>query len=203
MAELLSRLKPKKLLEIGCANGPLMKCLFEKGIDVTGVDLSKLAKELAFPEIKEKILTMDILEANFEEKFDLIVGLDIFEHLNPNKIEKYIQKLNDLLKQGGKIFTNIPAVGNDRVFGEIFGYHTDDWKADAKENKIFSKIHTDFLGYPLHGHLIWADTSWWEFIFTKNGFIRDTETEIKLHKEFDEKMDYSIGRKSYYIFVKK
>jgi len=120
LSELISTFDPEWVLDLGCANGTIMKCLFDRGIKSEGIEISRLSLSKAFPEIKENIHFGEILEVDLAKKYDFILGLDIFEHLNPNKLKQYIQKIDTLLSENGFLFCNIPAFGNDEVFGEIF-----------------------------------------------------------------------------------
>lgn len=203
LSELISQFNPGLVLDLGCANGTVMKCLYDKDIKSEGIEISRLYLSKAFPEIKENIYFGDILEVDLGKKYDFILGLDIFEHLNPNKLSKYIKKIFRLLSEEGYLFCNIPAFGEDDVFGEIFPVYIKDWEQDIKENNLFQTIHTDDYGYPKNGHLIGADSTWWVDQFEDKGFHRQKEIEKSLHNKYDKDMDQiSIARKSYYVFSK-
>jgi len=204
LSDLISQFNPECVLDLGCANGTVMKCLHDKGIKSEGIEISRLYLSKAFPEIKNSIHFGDILEVNLDKKYDFILGLDIFEHLNPNKLSKYIEKLFHLLSEKGYLFCNIPAFGKDPVFGEIFPVYIKDWEKDIKDNKLFQTIHTDDYGYPKNGHLIGADSPWWVRQFEEKGFYRQKDIEKNLHRKYDKAIDQiSIARKSYYLFSKK
>jgi len=203
LSEIISLFNPNSVLDIGCANGTVMKCLFDRGIKSEGIEISSLFISKALPEIKSNIHSGDILELNLEKTYDFILGLDIFEHLNPNKLSEYIKKIYTLLSEEGYLFCNIPAFGRDAIFGEIFPFYIKDWEQDVKENNLFQTIHTDDYGYPKNGHLIGADTTWWVNQFESKGFNREKKIEKALHKKYDKSMDkISIARKSYYVFSK-
>jgi hypothetical protein len=59
--------------------------------------------------------------------YDLIFGLDVFEHLNPNRLDAYIVRLAELVGTGGFLFCHIPAFGTDPVFGTVFPLYLDRW----------------------------------------------------------------------------
>jgi len=203
LSDLISKFDPEWVLDLGCANGTVMKCLFDRGIKSEGIEISRLFLSKAFPEIKENIHFGEILEVDLKKQYDFILGLDIFEHLNPNKLSKYIKKLYSLLSGNGFLFCNIPAFGNDEVFGEIFPVYIKDWERDIKENHIFRTIHTDDYGYPKNGHIIGAGTKWWVKQFEDQGFHRQKQREKALHSQYDKAMNQiSIARKSYYLFSK-
>lgn len=203
MAEIMSFFQPQKALEIGCANGTVLQCLHDLNIYCEGIEISKRAIRQAFPDIKNNIHLGDILDIQLESKYDLIFGLDIFEHLNPNKLARYIDRIYHLLNDGGFLFCNIPAFGCDPIFGTVFPIYIKDWEIDSSQGNLFSKLHVDKDGYPINGHLIWADYQWWANQFEQKGFVREIETEKALHTKYDHYMgEVTPARKSYYVFSK-
>ena len=77
LAEIMAFFFPQKALEIGCANGAVLKCLFQAGVDVEGVEISALAKARAFSEIRNRIHLGDFLELTLPAIF--------LSHLSPSE----------------------------------------------------------------------------------------------------------------------
>ena len=203
IAEIVADFSPQKVLEIGCSSGAILKALYDRGIEGEGVEISAMAIQRAFPEIKHKIHEGDLLEIQLSSGYDLVLGLDIFEHLNPNKMNQYIQALSGLLNEGGYCFCNIPVFGQDLVFGTVFPLYLKDWKEPGPPGRIFQTLPVDEFGYPLHGHLIWADTRWWTDRFTQGGLVREIEIEKALHQKYDPYFDRKApARKTFYVFSK-
>src|SRR5258706_6080788 len=119
MAEVVASFRPRRVLELGCASGAVLAGLAERGIDVTGIDVSELARSNAPDSVRDHIVLGDVLDAPVSGPFDVVVGLDIFEHLNPNRIDAYLARADELLAPGGWLVANIPAFGDDPVFGEV------------------------------------------------------------------------------------
>ena len=203
LADFISAFHPKTTLEIGCANGPLMKCLKDRGFFSEGIDISRSVTAKAYPEIKENIHLGDLLEINLPSGYAMVLGMDIFEHFNPNKLEDYISAIYTLLDEGGYLLCNIPAFEKDPVFGEVFKLYIKDWKEDSAQNRCFRTIHVDGEGYPKNGHLIGASSRWWVEQFERAGFKREIEIERAAHKRYDDAMKrISIARTTFYIFSK-
>jgi hypothetical protein len=132
-----------------------------------------------------------------------LFGLDVFEHLNPNRIDAYVRRLAQIVTSGGYLFCNIPAFGRDQVFGTVFPYYIDGSEADAAAGRPFSRLHVDSHGYPLHGHLTWADASWWVERFVTAGFTREPEIEHALHAKYDTYMErITPARRAFFVFAK-
>jgi hypothetical protein len=204
MAEMICAFMPYHALEIGCANGPVLQVLHENNIRCEGVEISQFAIQRAFPDIKNQIHHGDLLSIALLPQYDFVFGFDVFEHLNPNKLDKYLAKISSVMVDGGYLFCNIPAFGEDPIFGLVFPLYIAEWQQDILHRKNFSAIHVDQAGYPVNGHLIWADSSWWVAQFAKHGFLREKAIEKAFHEKYDNYMQKaSIARKSYYVFSKK
>ena len=203
IAEIIGHFSARRCLELGCATGPVLKLLAEAGVQSEGVEISHMALALAYPDIRNRIHFGDLLNLDLKGEYDMIIGMDVFEHLNPNKIAQYVNRCFKLLRRGGYLFTNIPAFGNDKMFGEVFPVYLEEWRADAARNSPFSALHVDEAGWPLNGHLIWATSVWWLGIFEEAGFLRDTRVEKALHEMYDPFFHGSApARKSFFVFSK-
>ena len=184
MAEIVGSLGPGPVLEIGCASGAVLEGLHEQGIPFTGVDISQMAVEHASERVRPHLLHGDLLELDLDRRFATAFGLDIFEHLNPNRLARYLGRMAELMRPGGLLFANIPAFGRDEVFGEIFSYYLPGWTDDSRDGRCFRRIHVDDAGYPINGHLIWADTRWWVQQFELAGFYRRKEIERAIQEKY-------------------
>jgi len=135
--------------------------------------------------------------------YDMVFGLDVFEHLNPNRIDVYLARLASITRPDAYLFCNIPAFGPDPVFGTVFPFYIDGWERDAAAGRLFSTIHVDDLGYPIHGHLTWADARWWVKRFEACAFRREVQIERALHLKYDRYMKKrSPARRAYFVFSK-
>jgi len=203
LAEIAAEFRPRSVLDIGCANGAVLKCLSDMGILGEGVEISRMALDKAVPEIRERVHFGDLLSLHLPRRYDLVLGLDIFEHFNPRKLAGYIGEIFRLLEDDGYLLANIPAYGKDEVFGEIFPVDFQEWDDDIKADRCFRTIPVDGYGYPKNGHIICAATVWWVGQFEGLGFRREARLELALHKKYDAAMDkISPARKSYYVFAK-
>jgi len=106
--------KNKKVLDIGCGTGAISLYLAKQGCDVTGVDISHYAIELAKKNArnfnltkKAKFLEKDIQKASIKGNFNLIICSEVLEHLKKDK--KKLLDLNKILNKDGKLIISVPS----------------------------------------------------------------------------------------------
>ena len=100
--------KKEKILDIGCAGGPLLNDLKNQGFEnASGADFS--AEAVA--KCKQRGLQayqMDAHNLQFDtNSFDLLIASDSLEHLEFD--EKALKNWHNILKPGGKILVFVPA----------------------------------------------------------------------------------------------
>ena len=96
------------VLDIGCGGGLISEPIARLGANVTGIDASEKNINVAKLHSKKNGLKINYLNAspeNFEEKekFDIILNLEIVEHVN--NVNLYIKSCYKLLKKNGLMFT--------------------------------------------------------------------------------------------------
>lgn len=93
-------LKPKNLLDVGCAEGKLVKWATRLGIKAYGVDISSDASLKAEASIRHKCKVADLLNLPFKNnEFKAISCLAAMEHIDK---ENANQALNELLRVSKK-----------------------------------------------------------------------------------------------------
>lgn len=103
-------IKPKRVLDIGCAKGYLVYILQELGINAYGVDISSYAISRAPEPIRGKLSVLDIEEDKFpfpDNHFDLVTVLEVVEHLN--SFEHFIKETNRILHKNGYVLITTPT----------------------------------------------------------------------------------------------
>ncbi|OFW22555.1 MAG: hypothetical protein A3G21_13845 [Acidobacteria bacterium RIFCSPLOWO2_12_FULL_66_21] len=203
VAEIIAAFAPRRVIELGCAAGAVLECLDARGIAAEGIEISSMAIEKAAANVRSRIHHGDVLALDLPADYDVVFGLDVFEHLNPNRIGAYLARLCAITRDGGFLYCNIPAFGEDAVFGTVFPLYIESWERDAAAGRPFSTLHVDDLGYPIHGHLTWADARWWTARFEAAGFTREVTIERALHAKYGEYMQKrSPARRALFVFGK-
>ena len=111
VAEMIAAFAPTRPLELGCAAGAVLECLQDAGIAAEGVEISSMAIARASPRVRERIHQGDVLTLALGRDYDMVFGLDVFEHLNPNRMDEYLSRLDQITTPGAFAFCNIPAFG--------------------------------------------------------------------------------------------
>lgn len=200
IAELIAAFEPARALELGCAAGAVLQCLDELGIEAEGVEISSMAIARAPARVRTRIHQGDLLNLDLPPVYDLVFGLDVFEHLNPNRIDAYLSRITAVATRDAFAFCNIPMFGHDDIFGTVFPLYIDGWERDAAAGRPFSALHVDELGYPLHGHLTLADTAWWSGRFAAHGWRREPDVERALHAKYDAHFEKRApARKPFFV----
>jgi hypothetical protein len=205
VAEMIAAFAPAAALELGTAAGAVLECLDALGIAAEGVEISAMAIARAAERVRTRIHQGDLLALDLPAKYDLVFGLDVFEHLNPNKLDAYLARMHQISRDDAYLFCNIPAFGEDEVFGTVFPFYLDAWQQEAADGQggLLRTLHTEESGYPLHGHLTWATASWWVRRFEAAGFSRDLDIERAFHRKYDGYMTRrSPARGAYFVFGK-
>lgn len=185
-------------LELGCFSGPVLSVLADHGVDVCGVELSHIAFILAFPNVLRKLKYGDLLDIAFDRTFDVFVGMDILEHLNPIELPKYVRRIRELIAPDGFALINSPMIGNDDVFGLAFDPYLPEWR-QAEEDRFWRHMDCDAKGWPMHGHLVWASPRWWEKLFLEEGLVRDRRLERHVQLLLKDFFEQFPGRRSLFL----
>ena len=91
-----------KILDIGCGGGLISEPMSRLGGNVTGIDASEKNIKVAYMHSKESNLQINYLNKSPEqlkekEKFDIILNLEIVEHVE--NLDLYLKSCKDLLKK--------------------------------------------------------------------------------------------------------
>ncbi len=101
-------LRPKLLLDVGCATGLLVYYLRKIGVQAYGLEISKYALSRARPDISKYLQYGNILKLPFKDNsFDVVTTFNVFEHMHPDLIKQALSECERVSKNKSlhKIFT--------------------------------------------------------------------------------------------------
>ncbi len=102
------KIKPCKALDVGCGEGFYSIYLAKKGFEVTGIDISEnainLAKQNAIKhEIKINFIALDVADlSKINNKFDFVFEWALLHHIIPEQRQEYVKNIKRILNKGGK-----------------------------------------------------------------------------------------------------
>lgn len=101
-----------KIFEPGCGGGrnlDFLKSIYGNAIDVYGTDISETSIKYARDNISGNFSVAKTTENCFNEKFDLIIMLDILEHLPlKGEVEETIKLAKEKISETGLLFVSCP-----------------------------------------------------------------------------------------------
>ena len=94
------------VLDIACGTGELLKYYNDAGLKTTGIDISKEMVNISKSKVPNaNIINMSLYDIDtLEEKFDGISVTFTLVHIPREKINEIIGKINEKLKENGKLF---------------------------------------------------------------------------------------------------
>lgn len=118
----LPEYKDAAIIDLGCGDGKLLYFFKQRGYtNVSGVDISpeqvKLARNVITTVTEGNLL--EFLQAN-PNKFDLITGLDIVEHLTKEEVVQFLDECQRALCHNGRIILQTPNANSP--FGMMVRY---------------------------------------------------------------------------------
>lgn len=125
LSKIPASVKRPKILDIGCAEGRLLKAFYKSGCDCYGVEHSSYPEKRFINPDKIKYFVGDLKSHNLKnESFNIIILWHVLEHLdNPNFV---ISNIYDLLTPDGILILAVPNMSatEARVFKQSW-FHLD------------------------------------------------------------------------------
>jgi SAM-dependent methyltransferase len=86
--------EPRRALDMGCGPGFLMYFLHELGVEVEGIDFSPRIRELAPPEVRERITVGAVTQPHVEPgSYDLVICREVMEHLTVVQVQQTVETI--------------------------------------------------------------------------------------------------------------
>jgi cytidyltransferase-like protein len=86
--------QPKKVLDVGCGPGALLYLLQEVGVVADGIDFAPSTRELAPPEVRDRIMVGPVTEPSLpSDAYDLVICREVFEHLTVLQVREAVRNI--------------------------------------------------------------------------------------------------------------
>lgn len=175
---ILNLISCEKAVDVGCGNGAWLKILKEYGLKkVLGID-GNYVDETTLLIQKEEFMPLDLKESiEIHEKFDLVISLEVAEHLPSDCAEKFVNSLTTL----GPVILFSAAIPHQGGENHINEQWPDYWF------KFFED--RDYVAIDFIRKKIWNNPSvayWYKqntFLFVEKSYL---ETNDNLKQEFEK-----------------
>lgn len=106
------KIHPCKTVDLGCGSGNYSLYLAKQGFDVTGIDISPTAINMAIEKGKKKGLSCNFIAANLLDglddlsaQYDFAFDWEVLHHIFPEDRKRYIKSVYNLLKSNALYFS--------------------------------------------------------------------------------------------------
>ena len=114
--------KDDEVLEVGCGSGVGTIFLGQHCKNIVGLDVKQHEVSEAQSINKRenvKFIVEDLFDLDEENKYDVIVSMDVLEHLTPEQGDKFVEKISKLLKPNGFFACGVPSIYSYEYQGEL------------------------------------------------------------------------------------
>jgi cyclopropane fatty-acyl-phospholipid synthase-like methyltransferase len=102
------KIKPCRMLDIGCGKGYLVRFLAKNGFDAWGIDISSVAIKIAIKDAKKENINAKFFNIDFTDtdkvkelgKFKLITDIGCYHSLRNDKRDFYVKSLDEITEKG-------------------------------------------------------------------------------------------------------
>jgi len=107
---IMQKNKLKKLIDVGCGTGKLVKFFNDNHFKAFGCDMYDDALKYARKiNKKNTILKASAIKLPYNKNsFEIVTSISVIEHLTPREAKKFIQETKRILKPGGFLFLVTP-----------------------------------------------------------------------------------------------
>src|SRR5262249_33632275 len=103
--QIVAEIKPRRVLDVGCAKGFLVEALRDRGVEAFGIDISAYAIGEVRPDIRPYGRVASAVEP-FDDKYDLVTCIEVVEHMTDEDGRRAIA--NICRSAGDVLFSSAP-----------------------------------------------------------------------------------------------
>ncbi len=108
IVEIARDLSPQSVLDVGCGDGRFLGLLGPEVPRRVGVDLSERAVRFARafqPDVEFQVVNA----TDLDETFDLVVAIEVLEHIAPDCVRDFLRSLSARVRPGGNLIISVPT----------------------------------------------------------------------------------------------
>lgn len=188
--------KSLEILDFGCGNGEFVEYLVNLGYAATGFEPSVDRKQALLNRFVNKPNFRGVIDSQGENKFDVVIAMEVVEHILESDFQSTISRLIGFVKPGGTLIVSTPNNENlkyAKVYCPVSNKVYHPWQ----HVRSFSGKHIDQL-FSAYGvsrvRLSAIDFSSDAYVYEKNKAYEGALVELKnyqqeIKKLFDELVD--------------
>jgi SAM-dependent methyltransferase len=154
--EYLDRLDCRRVMEVGCGCGDLLKVLEAKGYSGMGIDMSEDAVAYANTQLSGvSIRAACCMPEDVSQRFEVVIVSEVLEHQQDDSV--FLLQLAELLQDGGRLLLTVPAHMNEWGANDDFCGHFRRYERDELHTKLavagFDDIVIYSYGVPIYNFM--------------------------------------------------
>jgi 2-polyprenyl-3-methyl-5-hydroxy-6-metoxy-1,4-benzoquinol methylase len=110
LADIADRVRPGRLLDVGCSCGYFMEVAASRGFDVQGVEFSRSAIAAASATLRPRIFEGTLDDMPLNGMFDVVSAFDLIEHVQDPRA--LLRRCAAVLRPGGALIISTPDAGH-------------------------------------------------------------------------------------------
>jgi SAM-dependent methyltransferase len=135
---IVKELKPRSVLDAGCAMGLLVEQLFRRGVDAWGVDISKYAITQVHESVADRCRVGSLVEP-LDRRYDLVVCIEVVEHMWADDARAAIANL--CAASDRVLFSSSPSDYAEPTHVNV--QPPENWSAEFAEHGFFRDLDHD------------------------------------------------------------
>lgn len=160
-------LQPKNMLDVGCGRGTFIAYARNVGILAEGFDFSEWAINHPYPRCNKKWIKIHDATKPWpylDEHFDLVIVLDLMEHVYSDDIDFVIDEMYRVAKKW--IFLQIATIGGGSGSGSSSGIHENGYILEKDK-----PIPIELQSCAVAGHVSVSTEAFWLQKLKRDGWI--------------------------------
>ncbi len=190
---IVNDLHPKTVLDAGCAMGYLVAALRDRGVEAYGIDISEYAISQVREDIRPYCAVGSLTEPfpeSLPDRYDLVVTIEVLEHLYAEDGKTAIKKLCELSDQ--VLFSSTPDDYTEKTHVNV--QQREYWARLFAENGFFDDLsyRPTYLTY--YASLFKKNDNLLRQIEDYERFIRNNEKQLKKDLETIASTEHAIAQ---------
>lgn len=183
--DFLVRIPARRVLEVGCGAGDLLRTLGERGYTGIGIDLSVEAVAAARQMVDPSRFKVERMEIDgIDEQFEVVIASEVLEHCLDDVA--FLRRLRAKTARGGHLVLTVPAHmakwgPNDELCGHVRRYEREELRTTLSQAG-FEPLFVHSYGVPVYNLM-------------KPFYDRAVAADVREEEGMEERTDKSGGMK--------